>query len=790
MIRLDATTRKLQAVLAGAVTTNQLPCTVSYSDKTSTDYVGATQLTNTNSTTAVDICAAPGASTVRDIDYLSIRNRDTAAATVTVMLDDNGTDYEIVKAALAVGDSLIYTHGDGWRTVDSFGQVKSGFAVPDGDKGDITVSSSGTVWTVDNDAITYAKMQNVSATDKLLGRSTAGSGDVEEIACTAFARSILDDADEATFKATVNLEIGTDVQAYDADLSAIAALAKTDGNIIVGDGATWVAESGATARTSLGLGTGDSPQFTGVNLGHASDTTLTRVSAGVVAVEGTNVVLAGAVTTDGITMSTARLLGRTTAATGAVEEITVGSGLTLSAGSLTATGGGTGDVVGPASATANSLARFDGTTGKLLKDGAVIGTDVASLAANTFTGVQRWAKGADVASASALTLGTDGNYFDITGTTTITSIGSLGVGTWVKLHFDGALTLTHHATDLVLAGAANITTAAGDEIEFAEYASGDWRMVGGVKADGTAWVGGGANVAVAGTFALSGDISPSQITADQNDYNPTGLSSASTLRLTSDASRNVTGLQGGADGRVLVLHNVGSNNIVLKDDSASSTAGNRFALSADITLGVDQAAVLQYDSTSSRWRCFALPAASSSSGLVGVTTFSSNGTWTKPGGCTKIVAMAVGGGGAGGGASGASTVESWGDGGKAGAVNWGYTASPEASYAITIGAGGTGVSGANGNDGSTTSVGALLSASGGRGGDTFQPLAVSTMTTYVGGGGQSCLSSGGARQTGAGAGNAASANTGAGGGGARDYGASNRAGGAGGSGYVIIWEFA
>jgi hypothetical protein len=43
-------------------------------------------------------------------------------------------------------------------------------------------------------------------------------------------------------------------QAYDADLSAIAALAKTDGNFIVGNGSAWVTESGATARTSLGLG--------------------------------------------------------------------------------------------------------------------------------------------------------------------------------------------------------------------------------------------------------------------------------------------------------------------------------------------------------------------------------------------------------------------------------------------------------------------------------------------------------------------------------------------------------
>lgn len=45
-------------------------------------------------------------------------------------------------------------------------------------------------------------------------------------------------------------------------LSDIIGLAKTDGNFIVGDGTNWVAESGDTARTSLGLGTGNSPTFT------------------------------------------------------------------------------------------------------------------------------------------------------------------------------------------------------------------------------------------------------------------------------------------------------------------------------------------------------------------------------------------------------------------------------------------------------------------------------------------------------------------------------------------------
>ena len=101
-----------------------------------------------------------------------------------------------------------------------------------------------------------------------------------------------------------------------------------------------------------------------------------------------------------------------------------------------------------------------------------------------------WSKGADVASAGALTLGADGNYFDVTGTTTITSIVTRGIGTVVVLHFDGILTLTHNATDLILFGAGNITTAAGDEAMFVEYASGDWRCVVYTKADGTAVVGG------------------------------------------------------------------------------------------------------------------------------------------------------------------------------------------------------------------------------------------------------------------------------------------------------------
>src|SRR3990167_8266777 len=50
--------------------------------------------------------------------------------------------------------------------------------------------------------ITYAKIQNISATDKVLGRSTAGAGATEEIACTAAGRALIDDADATAQRAT------------------------------------------------------------------------------------------------------------------------------------------------------------------------------------------------------------------------------------------------------------------------------------------------------------------------------------------------------------------------------------------------------------------------------------------------------------------------------------------------------------------------------------------------------------------------------------------------------------
>jgi hypothetical protein len=96
-------------------------------------------------------------------------------------------------------------------------------------------------------------------------------------------------------------------------------------------------------------------------------------------------------------------------------------------------------------------------------------------------------------------------------------------------------------------------------------------------------------------------LSPTQLAANTDNYNPTGLENAKVLRLSTDASRDLTGIAGGFAGRELVIFNVGAQDLVLKNN-ATSTEANRFLLGADVTLGANESAHIFYDATSARWR--------------------------------------------------------------------------------------------------------------------------------------------------------------------------------------------
>lgn len=147
-----------------------------------------------------------------------------------------------------------------------------------------------------------------------------------------------------------------------------------------------------------------------------------------------------------------------------------------------------------------------------IKSGAAIAAsklNLATLAQSVAMSSKQflWAKGADVASGTSIALGTDGNCFDITGTTTIQTITAKQAGSVVILHFDGALTLTDDTGNLELQG-ADLTVAAEDEVV--------------LKSDGTNWH-------LVGHSARSGTLSGNNVWTGTQDFTSAVLLGASPL---------------------------------------------------------------------------------------------------------------------------------------------------------------------------------------------------------------------------------------------------------------------
>jgi len=121
---LNTTTRKIQILLASAVTTNQCPIVVDYVDFTSTTTTAGNQLSNTNSTTAVDIVSAPAASTQRKINLITVCNKDSVNIVITIRINDNGTTYNYLSSlSLPTGATLQFTDTNGWSVISSNGGV-------------------------------------------------------------------------------------------------------------------------------------------------------------------------------------------------------------------------------------------------------------------------------------------------------------------------------------------------------------------------------------------------------------------------------------------------------------------------------------------------------------------------------------------------------------------------------------------------------------------------------------------------------------------------------------------
>jgi hypothetical protein len=100
-------------------------------------------------------------------------------------------------------------------------------------------------------------------------------------------------------------------------------------------------------------------------------------------------------------------------------------------------------------------------------------------------------------------------------------------------------------------------------------------------------------------------VTPVQITAAAGDYSPGGLDQAVVLRLSSDASRNISGIQApvSPDGTFLLLLNVGAQDIVLTHADSNSHYANRFDNPGDasVTLQSGDRIWIFYDVTLERW---------------------------------------------------------------------------------------------------------------------------------------------------------------------------------------------
>lgn len=148
-IVLNTTTKSIKAVMSGAPASTNPDFVVSYADNNSTSFTEGENDGALNGTSDVTLVSAPASSTRRIIKSISIYNRDTAAVTVTIKYDNNGTTRILAKVTLGVDE--VWT-ADG--TFDSTGSLKSGnnAVQRSGDTmtGALTITASGTALNVTN----------------------------------------------------------------------------------------------------------------------------------------------------------------------------------------------------------------------------------------------------------------------------------------------------------------------------------------------------------------------------------------------------------------------------------------------------------------------------------------------------------------------------------------------------------------------------------------------------------------------------------------------------------------
>ena len=413
--------------------------------------------------------------------------------------EDGGTLYQI---QLVEGVA-------GW--VQIAGSVSGGSSEPtDGDKGDITVSSTGTVWTIDAGVVSNAKFRD-SAALSLVGRAANSTGSVADISATngsgggtlVFQDFLNELAWVQSASPTIFYNSGSLCSWVSFTLVMDGFLGSTQGQIVYRNDTVWTVLSPGTDGQFLKTqGAAANPVWAAapatVADGDYGDITVS--SSGTVWNIDAGVVTATELASDAVT--TAKILDANVTTAKLADATLVALAGYNTNGILTQTSADnfTGRTI---TGTSNrlSVSNGDGVSGNptLDIDAAYVGQTSITTLGTVTTGT--WSataigltkgghgqptayqgldaltvQGADIASATTTDLSAaTGESVTITGTTTITGFGTAAAGVIRFIRFSGALTLTHNATSLILPGAANISTGAGDTATVVSLGSGNWR---------------------------------------------------------------------------------------------------------------------------------------------------------------------------------------------------------------------------------------------------------------------------------------------------------------------------